>query len=471
MARAPLWTAAEALAATGGRSSADWAAGGVAIDSRSLARGDLFVALAGPNHDGHDFTAAAFRAGAAAALVSRVPGDLPEGAALLIVEDTLAALTALAAAARTRTRARVIAVTGSVGKTSSKEALRHVLGAQGETHAAPGSYNNAFGVPLSLARLPQQAEWAVFEIGMNHAGEITPLSRLVAPDVALITTIEAVHLEHFSGIEAIAEAKAEIFLGLKAEGCAVLNRDNECFGYLAARAADAGVSRTLSFGRHVAADAHLERLALHPHCSCVSASIAGEPVTYKIGAPGEHWVMNSLAVLAGVKALGADLGQAVLALAGIEPPAGRGRRRRLALTSGAIELIDDSYNASPASMRAAFAVLALTPVGPRGRRIAVLGDMLELGATGPALHAALAVDLEGAAIDLTFTAGRHMERLHEALPAARRGVHGATAADVAAPLLAALRPGDVVLVKGSHGSRMDLVIEQLVRAAPAAGTG
>lgn len=467
MTKGALWTAAEAEAATRGVARGAWAATGVAIDSRTLKPGDLFVALVGLNHDGHDFAAAALRAGAAAALVSRVPADLPEGAPLLVVADTLEALYALARAGRLRARARVIAVTGSVGKTSTKEALAHVLGAQGQTHAAVGSYNNAFGVPLTLARLPREAEFGVFEIGMNHAGEIAPLTRLVQPDVALITTIEAVHLENFANIEGIADAKAEIFLGVRPGGAAVLNGDNPFLARLVTHAKEAGIARLLTFGCGAGATARLRNMVLEADGSRVEAAIGGYEVAYRIGAPGEHWVMNSLAVLAGVAALGADPARAAAALAGMKAPAGRGRRHSLDLGTGMATLLDDSYNASPASMRAAFALLALTPVGPGGRRIAVLGDMLELGAGAGALHAALAHPIEAARIDLTFTAGRNMQRLHEALPASLRGAHVAAAADLALPLLAALRPGDTVLVKGSHGSRMHLVVERLLRSAAA----
>lgn len=466
MAAAPLWTASDAAAATGGRVTAGWAATGVSIDSRTVAQGDLFVAIRGPSFDGHAFVAAALQAGAAAALVSQVPDGVPADAPLLLVDDTFLALNALAAAARRRTRAKIVAVTGSVGKTSSKEALRLVLSAEGRVHAAAGSQNNHWGVPLTLARLPADADFGVFEIGMNHAGEISPLSRLVRPQVALITTVEAVHLENFANLDAIALAKAEIFDGLCPGGSAVLNRDNKYFTLLAERAGAAGAGRIVSFGADPQADARQIRVALHPDCSCISAVIAGQPMTYKVGAPGRHWVNNSLGVLAAAVALGADLGLAGIQLAQLQAPPGRGQRHRLALDRGAVDLIDDSYNASPASMRAALDLLAQCRVGPRGRRIAVLGDMLELGASAGDLHAALAADVLRDGIDLVYTVGEHMHRLHSALPPERRGLHADSAAASAESVLRALRPGDAVLVKGSHGSRMERVVERLLQAAP-----
>jgi len=468
-----LWTSQEAVDATGGRATADFVASGVSIDSRTLDYGDLFVALKGPNFDGHDYVRAAFERGASAALVSRVPAGLPEGAPLLVVGDTLAALNSLAAAARQRSGARIVAVTGSVGKTGTKEALRLLLGAQGETHAAVGSYNNMWGVPLTLARLPREAHYGVFEIGMNHAGEIEPLARLVRPHVAIVTNVEAVHLGNFPSVRAIADAKAEIFAGLGPDGVAIVNRDNPHYAHLAARAKDGGVGRVLSFGEHPESTARLVNSALHPNCSCVSAEIAGQPITYKIGSPGRHWVMNSLAVLLAVRMLDADLSLAGLKLAEMRPPKGRGQRHRLSVKAGTFELIDDSYNASPVSVRAALAVLKQATPGPRGRRIAVLGDMLELGEDAPALHAGLAPDLVGADCDLLFACGPNMRRLYDSVPERMRGHWAPTSAELGAPLGLAIRPGDVVLVKGSLGSRMGPIVEALVNPAtpPLAANG
>lgn len=456
-----LWSAREAIQATAGQGPQRWCANGVSIDSRSVAAGDLFVALRGPNFDGHDFVAEALGRGAAAALVDRVPDGLEAGAALLVVDDTMAGLNALASAARTRCAARVVAVTGSVGKTGTKEALGLAFAAQAPTHLSAGNLNNHWGVPLSLARLPRDSAFAVFELGMNGPGEIAPLSRLVRPHVALITTVEAVHLEFFASLEAIAEAKAEVFEGLEPEGIAVLNRDNSQFELLARAARRRGGVRIVDFGAHEGAAARLLNLALHPDCCCVSADIDGQAVTFKVGAPGRHWAINSLAVLAVVRALNADLGLAALSLATMTVPAGRGRRHRVALEGGGFELIDDSYNASPAAMRAALEVLAATPVAGRGRRLAVLGEMLELGPRGAALHRELAQDLTRDGVDLVFAAGPAMAELFEALPRARRGAHAESSAELVATVLAAVRPGDAVLVKGSLGSRMGLVVEAL----------
>lgn len=457
-----LWTAEEAAAAVGVETDGAWTATGVSIDSRTVAAGDLFVALKGPVFDAHEFVAEALEKGAAGAIVDRRPGDMADDGRLLVVDDTLRALEALGRAARARTAARVVAVTGSVGKTGTKEALKLVLDRQGKTHASAGSYNNQWGVPLSLARMPADTDYAVFEIGMNHAGEITPLVKLARPHVAMITTVEAVHLEFFDSVQGIADAKAEIFLGLEPGGTAILNRDNPRYERLLQRAGEAGVKNIVAFGSHPEAVARLSNFALHPACSCISADIAGQPVTYKVGLPGRHWVMNSLGVMAVLHVLGGDFGLAGLALAQMTPPKGRGQRHRVELRSGSFELIDDSYNASPAAMKAAFETLAAIAPGARGRRIAVLGDMRELGEQADRLHAALADDLEEIGIDLVFTAGTHMAKLHAALPDSRRGGHVAQSDELPALLVQSIRAGDVVLVKGSLGSRMGPVVEALL---------
>ncbi|HLT78461.1 MAG TPA: UDP-N-acetylmuramoylalanyl-D-glutamyl-2,6-diaminopimelate--D-alanyl-D-alanine ligase [Ferrovibrio sp.] len=463
-----LWTSAEAARATQGSSDGFWTASGISIDSRSIAFGDLFIALRGPNFDGHVFVADALAKGAAAAMVDRVPETLPPGANLLQVKDTFEGLNALAAAARQRCGAKVVAVTGSVGKTSTKEMLRHVFAEQAATHATTGNLNNHWGVPLTLARMPVDSRYAVIEMGMNHAGEIAPLSTLARPHVAVITAIEAVHLENFTGIEGIADAKAEIFAGLEPGGIAVINRDTPHFERAAAAARAAGASEVIGFGESREAQARLVKYAPHAACSCVAADILGHPMTFKIGAPGRHWVLNALGVLAAAQAAGADLAEAGMALAGVTAPKGRGERHVLHWRDGGeIEVIDDSYNASPTSMRAAFAVLAMAKPGSRGRRIAVLGDMLELGPDAEAAHAGLAADLERDGIDLVFAAGPLMRALYEALPVSRRGHHAANSTELLAPLRRAIRSGDVLLVKGSHGSRMDKVIDDLLTPAPA----
>ncbi len=461
-----LWTAADADSATGGTSTRAWQASGVSIDSRSLARGDLFVALAGPRVDGHDFLGDAFAHGASAAVVHRRPPGSDNELPLLIVRDTMAALGDLGAAARKRSGARIVAVTGSVGKTGTKEALRQALGRLGPIHASAGSLNNQWGVPLSLSRMPRDARFGVFELGMNHPGEIEALSKLARPHVALITTVEPAHLGFFSSVAAIADAKAEIFRGMDGNGAAVLNRDNEWYGRLEAAARAAGLSRIIGFGAHDDATVRLVDCHLHATASAVAVSIEGEIFDYCIGSPGRHWVMNSLGVLGVVRALGGDIAATAGAFAQLRPLDGRGRRHRVSLAQGDAELIDESYNASPASIRAAVAVLATSRPGPGGRRIAVLGDMLEMGDRAPELHAALAQPLAEAKIDLVFTVGEAMASLDRALPKAMRGGHDADSAAMAERIAATLRPGDVVSVKGSRGIRMDKIVSRLT-AAPA----
>ena len=382
-------------------------------------------------------------------------------APLLVVPDVLAALRALAAAARARTKAKVIGVTGSVGKTSTKEALRLALSKDGETHASAASYNNHWGVPLSLARCPASARYAVLEMGMNHAGEIEPLSRLARPYVAIITAIAPVHLEFFGSLAKIADAKAEIFLGLEPDGAAVLNRDGPQFAHLKSRAKAAGVGRVVSFGAHAKADARLIKCALHAGCSTVQANILGTELTYKIGAPGRHLVQNSLAVLAASELVGADLALAALALSEFKPTSGRGVLIEVDLPGGKALVIDDSYNANPASVAASLALLGQTQVGPQGRRIAVLGDMLELGPRGRLLHRGLLEPVVANAVDLVFCCGPLMQALWQALPASRRGGYAADSAALEAQVLSAIRGGDAVMVKGSLGSRMAPIVKAL----------
>ena len=460
-----LWTAAEAEAATRGKSTRPWQASGVSIDSRSTAPGDLFLALAGPRFDGHDFLADATARGASAALVHRRPPGSDNELPLLIVDDTMAALDDLGAAARKRCGARVVAVTGSVGKTGTKDALRRALEPLGVTHASAGSLNNHWGVPLSLARMPEETRFGVFELGMNHPGEIAALARLVRPAVALVTTIEPVHLGHFPSVAAIADAKAEIFSGMDRDGIAVLNRDNEWFNRLETIARVAGVARVIAFGAHRDAAIRLVGCDLEASASAVTVAIAGETIRYRIAAPGRHWVMNSLGVLGVVHALEGDVAAAAAAFAQMRPMDGRGRRRPITLDDGEAELIDESYNASPASMRAAIAVLGASRPGPAGRRIAILGDMLELGDRSAAFHAALAAPLRDAGIDLVFTVGDQMTALYRALPEAMRGGHEATAAAMAQRVAPLLRAGDILSVKGSHGIAMAEIVARLTAAA------
>jgi UDP-N-acetylmuramoyl-tripeptide--D-alanyl-D-alanine ligase len=468
-----LWTASDLMAATGGTARRAFAATGVSIDSRTVAAGDLFIALQGPNFDGHAFVADALARGAAAAVVAQAPNGLAGDAPLLVVADTLAALTALGRAARQRSHAKIIGVTGSVGKTGTKEALRMALSGQGLTHASVGSFNNQWGVPLSLARMPREADFGIFELGMNHAGELAELSPIARPHVAIVTTIEVAHLGYFASLDAIADAKAEIFDGVEAGGAAVLNRDNAHFARLAKAAERRGIVRIIGFGEHREAAVRLLDCRLVSTTSAVTASVMGEVLDYTIALPGRHWVMNSLGVLAAVKVVGGDVGAAASAFGQLTGLPGRGRRHAIALPSGQFDLIDESYNASPAAVRAAIAVLGATDVTPHGRRIAVLGDMLELGPDSARLHAELAAPLADAKINLVYTVGRDMLRLHEALPESMRGEHRATSTEMADLIAGALRPGDVVTVKGSLGSRMAVIVKRLladatVSAAPCA---
>ena len=454
---APLWTEADLSAATG--AAASFAATGVSIDSRTIEPGDLFVALVGENGDGHAHVADALSRGATGAMVHRMPDNV-DPARLVLVADTLSGLTALGAFARVRFNGRVVAVTGSVGKTTTKEMLRAVLGAAGPTHAAVASYNNHWGVPLTLARMPRGAAFAVVEIGMNHAGEVLPLARLARPHVAVITAIAPAHLGHLGTLEAIADEKAAILDGLEPGGTAVLPADSFVLPRLLARAGEATVRL---FGSGAAAYARLLDSVSTADRNDIAAMIGGTRVQFTMAAPGGHMAANAMAALAAASALGLDPLAGAAALAGFAPVGGRGARRRLAVAGGEAVLLDESYNASPAAVGAALAVLALQPAA---RRIAVLGDMLELGDAGPAEHAGLAAAVASAA-DLLFTCGPLMRGLHETVPPRIRGAHAETSAALAPVVAAALRPGDAVLVKGSLGSRMKLIVQGLDAPLPA----
>jgi len=471
MSDAGLWKVQAMAEAMGAERSGELPTGvtGLSIDSRTLVPGEAFFAIKGDNHDGHDFAAAAVKAGAALAVVSTAKRSVvPAPAPLLLVPDVLEGLTALARAARARSPAQVIAVTGSVGKTSTKEALRIALATDGETHASAASFNNHWGVPLSLARLPVSARHAIFEIGMNHAGEITPLVRLVRPHVAIVTSVEPVHLEFFDSIEGIADAKAEIFGGVEAGGTALINRDSAHFGRLKRHAVSAGIANIIGFGEHAEADARLLACTLAPEYASVDADILGVRVSYTIGTPGRHQVLNSLAVLAAAKVVGVDLAAAARALTGWAPAAGRGTRVTIEVPGGTALLIDESYNANPTSMRAALALLGQAPTGPSGRRIAVLGDMLELGPTGAELHRTLAEAVRQNGVDLVFCAGPLMQSLWQALPSERRGGYAESAGSLQADVIAAVRGGDAVMIKGSLGSKMGPIVKALVVARGAA---
>jgi UDP-N-acetylmuramoyl-tripeptide--D-alanyl-D-alanine ligase len=460
-----LWTSAEIADATEGQASVPFAASGVSIDTRTLRPGDLFVALTDVR-DGHDFVGAAFDKGAAAALVSRPVGGGPE----VRVSDVLAGLTALGAAGRARARARVVAVTGSVGKTSTKDMLRAVLSAQGSVHAAEASYNNHWGVPLTLARLPADADFAVIEIGMNHPGEIAPLARLARPHVAMITTVAAAHLEAFESLEGIAREKASIFEGLEAGGIAVVNADLAVTPILVAAAGSASLIR---FGESEAADVRVLDVQVAGEATVVRASLAGIPILFKLASPGRHLAVNAAGVIAAAQALGADPAVAALDLGLWQPPAGRGTRETVVMDvvydEMAFDLIDDAFNANPASMAAALDVLAAAPVRDnvgrvrKGRRVAVLGDMLELGPTEAALHAGLAGHPAMARVDMVHCVGPRMRALWQALPEKRRGDWAETAPEMSARAKGLVDAGDVVLVKGSKGSKVSLVVEAFRR--------
>ncbi len=446
-----LWEAADLRAATGGVMASAFAANGVAIDSRGLTPGDLFIALRAAR-DGHDFVTAALRQGAAGAMVDHRPADLPSDAPLLLVKDTQAGLTALGAYGRTRATGKVFAITGSVGKTTTKEMLRAILATQTTVHAAEASHNNQWGVPLTLARLPPDAGAAVVEIGMNHAGEILPLARLARPHAAIITAIAPAHIGNLGSLDAIAREKASLLAGVIAGGVAVLPAESEFLPLL--RAAAAGL-RVITFGEPGAA--RLIAFAGDAAGSTVRADIGGREFTFRLGLAGRPMALNALAALAAATALGFDPEIGAAALADFRGLAGRGARRPIRLPKGGTAtLIDESYNASPAAMRAALAVLALQ----KGRRVAVLGDMLELGAAGAAEHAALAAAAASSA-DLVFACGPLMRQLFAAIPAAQQGAYAPDSASLAPLLEASLGAGDVVLVKGSLGSRMRVITARL----------
>jgi UDP-N-acetylmuramoyl-tripeptide--D-alanyl-D-alanine ligase len=452
-----LWTSAQVEHITQGRASADWVASGVSIDTRTLEDGDLFVALHGPNFDGHDFVSDALSRGAAAAIV-----DKDNEGSVLKVKDTMVALEALGRAARKRTGATIIAVTGSVGKTGSKDALKFALSRQARTSANVGSFNNHWGVPLSLSRMPPKTMYGIFELGMNHPGEINSLSRMVRPHVALITTVEAVHSEFFDTDEAIADAKAEIFTGLELDGIVVLNRDNKHFHRLAATARDMGISKIIGFGAQREANFRLLKARPDNGGTIVKADLGGTELTYRLAVAGRHWVFNSLGVLAAIAAAGGDISAAAFSLEKMEAGKGRGVFHVLHTSNGKFTLIDESYNASPVSMKAAIEVLGETKPGRGGRRIAVLGDMLELGQGSARLHAELNNVLENKEIDLVFTAGDQMAYLAKELDPVMSAGHVKNMSILKDLVLKAIRPGDVVVVKGSAGSNTGIIVQALL---------
>ncbi|MCW9043602.1 MAG: UDP-N-acetylmuramoyl-tripeptide--D-alanyl-D-alanine ligase [Pseudopelagicola sp.] len=463
-----LWTAAEAAAATGGQATTDWTANGVSIDTRTLDPGDLFIALKAAR-DGHDFVAQALANGATAALVTHIPEGVAADAPLLIVEDVLAGLEALGRASRARTKARVVAVTGSVGKTSTKEMLRAMLAGQGKTHASVASYNNHWGVPLTLARMPADTDYAVIEIGMNHPGEIAPLARLARPDVALITTVAAVHLEAFEDVAAIAAEKAALLDGLDRSGVAILPADIDTATILAQKAASLGVA-AIPFGM-TAPDWTLGDVTLSGDRTIARATAQGAPLVFKINSAGRHFAMNALGALAAADALGADLAIAVGDLGRWTPYTGRGARETIYLdpveTDQTLDLIDDAYNANPTSLAAALEVLAAaTPkngVGRigKGRRIAFVGDMKELGPDEAAMHAAIAKLPAIEKIDTIHCVGPLMHHLYTALPLDKRGKWTETSTEMADTIRHLVDAGDSLLAKGSLSMGLAQIVDAI----------
>ncbi|HEY4943620.1 MAG TPA: UDP-N-acetylmuramoylalanyl-D-glutamyl-2,6-diaminopimelate--D-alanyl-D-alanine ligase [Rhizomicrobium sp.] len=448
-----LWTSEEAQGATLGIPGRAFEVNGLSIDTRTLKPGDLFVALKGDNRDGHDFVKSAFDAKAGAALVAHEPSGIGRDAALLTVANTQRGLEDLGRAARARSSAKIVAVTGSAGKTTTKELLRLALGALGTTHCSAASYNNHWGVPLSLASLPREAKFGVFEVGMNHFGELRNLVSFVRPHVALVTTIAPAHLEFFGSCEAIADAKSEIFEGIVPGGAALIPSDSPYADRLIARARQAHVARILKFGERPGSDARLTAYEETADGCHVKADICGLPVEFRIGAPGRHIAGNAIGALLAVAVLDGDVLNAAAALKDFAALKGRGAR----FSAGGVAVIDDSYNANPASMTAALALLGAAG----GRRIAVLGDMLEMGPDGTTHHTGLAKPIEAARADLVFLCGAAMRGLWDALPSSRRGAWAQTSAELAPQLTAALKSGDTVLVKGSLGSKMAVIIDAL----------
>ena len=444
-----LWTHTEAEAATLGQASQPFHVNGLSIDTRTIKEGDLFVALKGDNRDGHDFVRAAFDAKAGAALVTHTP-DGVDGP-LLTVGHTQRGLEDLARAARARSHAKILAVTGSAGKTTTKEILRLACNALGRTHASAASYNNHWGVPLSLASLPRDAEYGIFEVGMNHFGELRNLVSFVRPHVALITTIAPAHLEFFGNCESIADAKSEIFEGLLPGGAALIPADSPYAERLKARARQAQVSNIIGFG--ITGEAKLLSFTPDGEGVRVKADILGRAVDCYVGAPGGHIAQNVVGALTAVALLDGDVLNAAAALKNFTALKGRGAR----FTANGIAVIDESYNANPASMAAALALLG----NASGRKVAVLGDMLEMGEGGAAHHAGLAAPIAANNVDLVFANGAQMKALWDVLPASVRGAYAETSSALLPHVMAALKAGDTVLVKGSNGARMSVIIEAL----------
>ena len=454
------WNTEELVAATGGQAFGISKAVGVGIDSRKVENGELFVALQGARFDGHEYVKQALEAGASLAMVSRVPEGWSSNARLLLVDETMVALRSLAKVARQNTKAYLIGVTGSVGKTGTKEMLRACFSTQGSVHASAESHNNDIGVPLTLANLGSEVGYAVVEMGMNHSGEIREHSSLARPDMALITSIAETHIGNFASLSEIAEAKAEIFSGLQAPGVVVLNRESPFYGKLR-KASRQWASVCLTFGEAADSTVRLVRYQRKGHQYRIIASVAGKNICYRLGTPGLHWVYNSLGAIACVYGAGGDVQKAAMSLEKFQLMAGRGRSYALKLGSINFTVIDESYNASPASVSATLKVLKESSPMGSGRRIAVLGDMLELGRRERVLHAALSEDVIEAGVSVVFTIGSRMLYLSQALPLSISRHHFDNAQAAIEPLVAAINQGDVILIKGSFAIQMGLIVSAL----------
>ncbi len=466
-----LWTSEDLIDIMHGRPVGSLPAGitGISIDSRSIGPGEAFFAIKGDRVDGHDFASMAMANGASLLVVSeaRLPALGRLTVPMIVVEDVLAALTTLGIAGRHRSRAKIIGVTGSVGKTTTKEMLRHVLSPSGKVHASVASYNNHWGVPLTLARMPIDTDFGVFEIGMNHPDEIRPLVKMVRPHVAIITTVAAAHLGNFKSIKEIAAAKSEIFEGLEPDGDIILNRDSDQFSFLEREAQALGITRIYSFGQHAKADFRLAEFNGSDEKSALWLTLGSETFEIAIGAPGRHIAENALAVLGAVTLVGGDLDRAIEALATLQPEKGRGKRHRLTIGAGTFTVIDESYNANPASMRAAMALLATGAGDGRGRRIAVLGDMLEMGEHARRVHADLAGPLIAAGIEHAWLSGPEMLALKEALPETVHVEYRETTEEFAAFVLSSVAPGDVLMIKSSLGIGFGKIVAALLDKFPA----
>lgn len=459
----PLWTSSELSAISDAICNRPWFADAVQTDSREVLPGDLFVALSGTKQNGHDFVKEALARGAAAVVVSERPkGVSPDDERLIKVEDTLITLAEMARYARSRAPMKTIAVTGSAGKTSVVQALRKSLGKVGPTHSSIKSFNNHVGVPLSLSRVPRSTRYGIFEIGMNRAGEIANRSALVRPDVAIITNVSSAHCGNFRAVEDIAREKASVFEGLKKGGIGIINIDHPHAKILKTAAFDLGVELvTVSLDKTAGADIYPLQMSERYDCTCMTAKVGEATITYKIAQPGPEWAMNSLLVLAGAQAVGADLGETVLALASLEAEAGRGQMHVIDMGDGQYTLIDDSYNANVASIEASLKRTAMIPLAPQSRRFAVLADMQELGQESEILHLSLAKQLRKAGIHKIYAVGPMMEKLAR---------HADIACEVFATndglpdrVASTLQDGDVVLVKGANSAGLGDTVNQLIR--------